>query len=184
MATDEFTKRVEAIRYGQWVLPTPCEDWDVRDLVRHLVYEALWTPPLFEGLTVAEVGDRFEGDILGQDPLDAWLLASVNATSAVSAPGAMERTVHLSFGDFPGHVYAMQLTVDHAVHAWDLSRGIGADDRLPEELAQACYDEVLPQVDMLQASGMFGTPVEVADDAPVQDKLLGLLGRDPRPPAN
>lgn len=181
MATDEFTRRVEAIKYGQWVLPTPCTDWDVRDLVRHLVYESLWTPPLFEGKTVAEVGDQFEGDIVGDDPLSAWMAASVNATAAVSASGAMDRIVHLSFGDFPGSNYAMQLTVDHAVHAWDLARGIGADEQLPEELAQACYDEVVPQMDMLAASGLFAKPVEIDDNASVQDKLLGLLGRDPRP---
>ena len=182
MATDEFTRRVEAIKYGQWVLPTPCSDWDVRTLVRHLVYESLWTPPMLAGKTIEEVGDRFEGDILGGDPLDAWLAASKNATAAVNGEGAMDRTVHLSFGDFPGSNYTMQLTVDHAVHAWDLARGIDVDDQLPEELAQACYDEVVPQQAMLAASGLFAPPVEIGDDASVQDKLLALLGRDPRAP--
>ena len=45
----------------------------------------------------------------------------------------MERTVHLSFGECPADEYVDQLAIDLAVHAWDLARGIGADDTVPNE---------------------------------------------------
>ena len=32
---------------------------------------------------------------------------------------------------------------------------------------------------MLRASGQYGPQVPVADDAPVQDRLIGFIGRDP-----
>jgi hypothetical protein len=37
----------------------------------------------------------------------------------------------------------------------------------------------------MRASGQFGPAVPVPDDAPVQDRLIGFIGRDPawRPPA-
>src|SRR5947209_4619968 len=105
VALEEFGRRVDAITQGDWGLSTPCTDWDVRALVRHLVYECVWSPPLLAGQTIAEVGDRFEGDILGDDPKAAWKAAATGADQAVSEAGAMERIVHLSFGDFPGEVY-------------------------------------------------------------------------------
>ena len=178
-AVEEFGRRVEAVADNQWGLPTPCADWDVRALVRHLVYENLWTVPLFEGQTVEQVGDRYEGDILGADAKVAWRDSARQAQDAVGRPGAMDRTVHLSFGDFPGSGYTMQLITDLTVHAWDLARGIGADDELDAELVQACYDDVVPMEAMLRASGMFGEKVEVGDDASTQARLLGLLGRQP-----
>jgi uncharacterized protein (TIGR03086 family) len=178
-AIDEFGRRVEAVGDNQWGLPTPCRDWDVRTLVHHLVYENLWAVPLFDGQTVEAVGDRYEGDLLGDDPKAAWRDSGDRAKRAVSAPGAMNATVHLSFGDFPGSFYAMQLVTDLAVHAWDLARGIGADDQIDPEVVQACYDTVLPMEPMLRTSGLFGEKIEVGDQAEVQSKLLGLLGRQP-----
>jgi uncharacterized protein (TIGR03086 family) len=178
-AIDEFGRRVEAIADNQWGLPTPCADWDVRALVHHLVYENVWAPALFEGQTVEQVGDRFEGDLLGGEPEAAWKDSAQQALGAVSRPGAMAQTVHLSFGDFPGEAYAMQLTTDLAVHAWDLARGIGADDRLDPELVEACYAAALPMEPMLRQSGMFGDKVDVGPDADTQAKLLGMMGRTP-----
>ena len=52
----------------------------------------------------------------------------------------MERTVHLSFGDHPGSEYAMQLAADHLVHAWDLARSLGVDDRLDAARCAAVND--------------------------------------------
>jgi uncharacterized protein (TIGR03086 family) len=175
---EEFGQRVMAIGAGDWARPTPCTDWGVRDLVRHLVYEELWAPPLLAGATIAEVGDRFEGDILGDDPQVAWKEAAAHALAA-AAPSVLRRTVHLSFGDFPGQEYLGQLTADHVIHAWDLARGINADERLDPELVQFVYDFMAPQADQWAAAGVFAPPVDVPADADLQSKLLAMSGRTP-----
>ena len=51
-ATDWYGSNVRQIRDGQWGDPTPCSEWDVRALVRHLVYENVWVPPLMAGQTI------------------------------------------------------------------------------------------------------------------------------------
>ena len=100
-AVEEFGARVQAVADDQWELPTPCSDWNVRQLVNHLVYEDRWTVPLMEGGTLAEVGDRFEGDLLGDDPKAAWDASSAEAVRAVQGDGALGRTVDLSSGPTP-----------------------------------------------------------------------------------
>jgi len=97
-AVVEFDARVRQVGDHQWQAATPDEDWTVRDLVNHLVGEDLWAPLLLAGSTIAEVGDRFDGDVLGAEPTAAWRLASAGAVRAVEGDGAMDRLVHLSFG--------------------------------------------------------------------------------------
>jgi uncharacterized protein (TIGR03086 family) len=177
-SVEEFGQRVMAIGVGDWSRPTPCSEWSVRDLVRHLVYEELWAPPLLAGATIADIGDRFEGDILGDDPQVAWKEAAAHALAAAS-PGSLQRTVHLSFGDFPGQEYLGQLTADHVIHAWDLARGINADDRLDPELVQFVYDFMAPQADQWAAAGVFAPKVDVPADTDLQSKLLAMSGRTP-----
>src|SRR5437016_8090991 len=108
-ALGEFDQRVRMVRPDQWGCATPCTDWQVRGLVNHLVYEQLWVPPLLDGKTVAEVGDRFEGDQLGDDPVKAWEEAAAAARAALVEPGALDRVVHLSYADRPANEYAMEL---------------------------------------------------------------------------
>jgi uncharacterized protein (TIGR03086 family) len=176
-AMDEFDRRVKAIDDGQWDNPTPNTEWSVRDLVEHLVGEQLWVPLLLGGATIGEVGDRFDGDNLGADPKAAWQSASKAARAAWLEPGATDRTVHLSFGDNPATEYGWQMTLDLAVHAWDLARGIGADDDIPEDLCVAVLDFVRPQIADWSGWGLFAAPVPVPANAGAQTALLGLLGR-------
>jgi uncharacterized protein (TIGR03086 family) len=177
-AVDGFGQRVMAIGGGDWDRPTPCTDWTVRQLVHHLIYEELWAPPLLEGKTIAEIGDRYEGDILGADPQAAWK-ESADAALAAATPEALGRTVHLSFGDFPGEGYLGQLTADHLIHAWDLARGIGGDERLDPELVEFVHDFLAPQVEQWRGAGVFGPAVDVPADADLQTKLLAVTGRAP-----
>src|SRR5918993_2181231 len=164
-ALDEFGRRVHAVRPDQWGCPTPCKDWEGRKLVNHLVAEQLWVPPLLAGATVAELGDTFAaGDVLGADPVAAWDAASAAARAAFAGPGAMRRTVHLSYADRPGEEYAREMIFDLVVHSWDLARGISVDDTVDPDLVEAVYGRLEPDVD-LSASGLFAEPVPVPPDA-------------------
>ncbi|MBT2543915.1 TIGR03086 family protein [Streptomyces sp. ISL-44] len=173
-----FGERLRAVADDQWDAPTPCAEWSVRDLVNHVTGEQLWIPPLVaEGRTVEELGDAFSGDVLGEDPVAAWDKASAAAHAAFAAPGALDRTVRLSYGPALGSAYCSELTADCVVHTWDLARGTGADDRLPDGLVEFSIKEVMPYADGLAASGMYAAPLEVPAGANAQTRLLGLLGR-------
>lgn len=175
--TESFGARVHAIRDDQWGSRTPCEEWDVRTLVNHLVSENRWMPPLLAGGTIAELGDRFEGDLLGDDGKAAWEDSAAEAVAAVHGDGAMERTVHLSFGDFPGQEYTMQVFADLLVHGWDLARAIGADERLDPDLVEACASWFAAMENGYRAAGAIGPRVDLPPDADSQTRLLAMFGR-------
>jgi uncharacterized protein (TIGR03086 family) len=176
-AVEEFGARVGAVADDQWELPTPCNDWNVRQLVNHLVYENRWTVPLIGGSTIAEVGDRYEGDLLGDRPQAAWDESSAEAVRAVGSEGALERVVDLSSGPTPAGEYVSQLFADHLVHAWDLARAIGADERLDPELVAACAAWFASMEDLYRSIGAIGPRPETPPGADAQTTLLAAFGR-------
>ena len=178
-SVEEFGTRVRAVGPDQWHLPTPCSEWDVHDLVNHLVNEERWAVPLLEGRTMEEVGDRFDGDLLGEHPARAWEEAARGALAATEQGGVLERTVHVSFGDISGQEYLSQLTTDHVIHAWDLARATGGDERLDPELVDFVRGYLMPQVEQWRQAGVFGAKVDPAPGADAQAELLALTGRSP-----
>ncbi len=172
-----FSDRVAQVGDDQWGLPTPCADWSVRDLVGHVTGENLWVGPLMAGQTVEQVGDRFDGDVLGDDPRAAYDGSAVGALDAVAGPGAMERTVHLSFGDAPGREYTMQLVADLVIHGWDLARAIGADERIEPDLVAAVSIWFAAVADAYRQAGAIGPAPAVPEGADDQTRLLAEFGR-------
>jgi uncharacterized protein (TIGR03086 family) len=174
----EFGTRVHAVD-RHWADDSPLPGWTVRELVAHLVYEERWAPPLLEGATMEQVGDRFEGDLLGPDPVAAFDAAAAGALAAIRGDGVLERTVHLSFGDHPGREYVMQLAADHLVHAVDLARAIGADEAMDPGAVAAVLDWFGPMEGMYREFGVIGPRVQWPVGAGPQSRLLGMMGRTP-----
>jgi uncharacterized protein (TIGR03086 family) len=176
--TVEYWDRVAAgVAAGQWDAPTPCTDWSVRDLVNHVTGEELWTVPLLAGSTIQEVGDRFDGDVLGSDPQDTGHRAALAAADAVDRTDP-KGTVHLSYGDEVVEEYANQLAADHLIHGWDLAVAIGADARLDPELVAEVAAWFAGREEMYRASGAIGPHVDASGDP--QTDLLAAFGRDAR----
>jgi uncharacterized protein (TIGR03086 family) len=176
-AVEEFGARVKAVGDDQWELPTPCSDWNVRQLVNHLVYENRWTVPLMGGSALVEVGDRYEGDLLGDRPKAAWEESSEEAVRAVQADGALDRIVDLSSGPTPAREYVSQLFADHLIHAWDLARAVGADERLDPELVEACGSWFASMEDLYRSIGAIGERPDTPAGADAQTVLLAAFGR-------
>jgi uncharacterized protein (TIGR03086 family) len=175
-----FVDRVDLVRPEQWTNSTPCSDWDVRALINHIVYEQRWSVPLFAGATIADVGDQFEGDLLGSDPPATVRAAADEALTAIDDPDVLDRTVHLSFGDTPAAEYLYQLFADHLVHGWDLAVGIDADRTLDPDLVRECLQWFADHEQGYRSSGAIGPAGPLPPDPTDQDRLIAAFGRDPR----
>ncbi len=175
-ATARAYSCVAHIQSPQLVNRTPCSKWDLRALLNHVVYELLWAPEIVGGKTIAEVGTIYDGDVLGQDHLDAFRRAVVRADQVVR-DADLEQLVHLSYGDVPLRQYIVDCGGDIMIHTWDIGQSIGATVLFEPAMAQMIYDHSLPQAEELRESGLYGAPLEVSVDADVQTKLLALFGR-------
>jgi uncharacterized protein (TIGR03086 family) len=177
LALDATGRLVAAIPADRWHDPTPCAGWDVHELVSHLVSGNLWAAELGADGTVEEVGERFDGDLLGTDPAGAYAASARGASGVFRRPGALGAPCAVSYGPVPGSVYAGHRFIDVMIHGWDLATSTGQDPRLDDDLAEACRKVAEPQIDMLRASGAFGESLQVAADASAQARLLAMLGR-------
>ncbi|MFG1947875.1 TIGR03086 family metal-binding protein [Nonomuraea sp. NPDC048826] len=166
-ATEKTVGLVLAVRQDQLGLPTPCEKFDVRDLVSHLE----WVAELFESLALQ--GERVEqGPYAGDFPeraertLKAW--SRPEAWEGVSPAMGMPMTAL-------AHMYL----TDMVAHGWDLARATGqAYEPDPEAVALGLgFTESMAE--MGRQRGAFGPAVAVPDTASPLDRLLGLTGRDP-----
>jgi uncharacterized protein (TIGR03086 family) len=149
----------------------------VRDLTNHVVGEDLWTAPLMRGGTIAEVGDRFDGDLLGSDPVKQALVAATEATQVVAETLPSHGTVHLSYGEEQMDEYVHQLAADHLVHAWDLAVATGGDPQLDPDLVAEVAAWFAEREDLYRQAGMIAERAEPTGDP--QGDLLAAFGRDP-----
>ncbi len=178
-ALEHARRPVAGVGDDQWQAASVCDGWTVRELVNHVVTGNYWAAELGSGLTIEAVGDRLDGDVLGTDPLRAYDDSALIAAAVFRAPGAMEAPCAVSYGPVPGEIYCGHRFLDVLVHGWDVASSTGQDTTLDPELVEACFAVVEPQLDMLVASGMFGTALETPEGADRQTQLLAVLGRRP-----
>ena len=178
---------VDQISDAQWTMKMP--DWfqrgksqtapTLRDTINYHAYDDAWVPDVLAGLTVDQVGTKYDGDLLGDDPkasFAGYVRAAVDAVRQLSEPGV---TVHLSYGDFPARVYLQHISYFRGLRVHDIAKVIGAETTMPPPLVQGLWDMLVPQIDQWRAMGVFGPSVPVSTSAPLQDRLLGLTGRQP-----
>lgn len=174
---EAWVDRVNTVATDQWDRPTPCRRWRVRDLVNHVTGEDLWTVPLMRGARLEEVGDRFDGDLLGDEPIGRSLHAAGEATRIVAERLPGHGTVHLSYGEEQMDEYVRQLAADHLVHAWDLAVATGGDARLDPHLVAEVATWFTEREDLYRGAGIIGAALTARGDA--QSQLLAAFGRDP-----
>ena len=173
-----WESRVDGVGDDAWGNSTPCEAWTVRDLVNHVVGEELWTVPLMAGATIADVGDRFDGDVLGESPAETSHEAAAAAVRSVDEVAPRGVKVHLSYGDEDAEEYLLQLAADHLVHGWDLAVATGSDARLDPELVEAVAAWFAQREELYRAGGAIAGHVDRHGDP--QTELLAAFGRDAR----
>ena len=153
----------------------------LREIINYHAYDDAWVPDMLAGKTMAEAGvDKVKGDLLGTEPKPRFAEIVNKACAAVRQLDDLDRTVHLSFGDFPARGYLWQANLFRGLRARDIAKVIGLDFELPEAVVVGIWEEVRPHAEEWRAIGVFSAEVPVSEGAPLLDRLLGLTGRDPK----
>jgi uncharacterized protein (TIGR03086 family) len=174
---EAWQRRLDAVGPEQWGRPTPCAEWDVRAIANHVVGEQRWTRPLLQGMTIADVGGRFDGDLLGDDPQRTGGDAAAEAVAAVDELLDGIEKVHLSYGDEDASEFVHQLCADHLIHAWDLAMATGQDPRLEPELVADVAAWFADREELYRSAGVTGPRAAGGGDP--QCDLLAAFGRSP-----
>ncbi|MBV9411170.1 MAG: TIGR03086 family protein [Acidimicrobiia bacterium] len=175
----EFRRVLGSVRREQWELPTPCEEWDVRELVNHVIGGNRRYEMLLHDASAADLLPTRSQDHVGGDAVASFDTTAAEAIAAFEEPGALERTVHHPAGDRSGLDLLWLRVAEWAVHAWDLARAIGADDRLNPELVDALLARLTDHGTGLEAGGYYAAAATPGANASPQARLLLLAGRQP-----
>ena len=147
---------------------TPCDEWDVRTLLNHMLDTQRYFLASARGEDASPPAPE-PPEVLSSDPLADFENVRSEMLEAFDDPRVQERT-----GPALGIAFSDQL-----LHGWDLARATKQDATMPADLAQAAYDTIHGRFTDEQRTGVFKPELEVGADASAQDKLLAYTGRDP-----
>jgi len=176
-AMAQATQVIAKVAPADFKLPTPDTEWNVRRLIKHMLYELSWTADIVHGATMAEVGDKYDGNLIGESLPAAWQAAANAAEQAIDRCD-LNSIAHLSYADRTVAEYLKEAASDQLIHSWDLGVAIGQKVKFDPDIAQLIYDDTLPGAPTMSATGLFAPVLKVAENAPLQTKLLALYGRD------
>ncbi|MHB1864647.1 MAG: TIGR03086 family metal-binding protein [Candidatus Saccharimonadales bacterium] len=171
------TSAVRLVQDADYTKPTPDSEWDVKDLASHMLYELSWVPDIVSGKLVSEVGDKYDGDLIGENLRRNWLEAETTAINSVKNCD-LKGVAHLSWRDATNEYYLKQAASDQLIHAWDLSAALARPVKFDTEIAEYLYAYNYPNKDRMASSGLFGAELEVPKSSDIQTRLLALYGRD------
>ena len=178
---DGASALVGSVQPGELTRPTPCEAWDVRALLNHMVVGNQMIAGVMARNTAGvrphapaagrrrqRPGGRVQRRGHGRaDGLARAGRARAHADDAVGANAA-------------GVVIGFHL-LDQVAHSWDLAKALGRGGPIDADLAEAALAFARQSVrpEMRGPKSPIGKEVPCPANAPAQDRLAAFLGRQP-----
>jgi hypothetical protein len=151
-------------------------DQTLRDIVAAHARDEAWIPDILAGRTMAEVGDRWEGDLLGDDPIGSYDALNDAATAAAGQSLDPATIAHFSYGDFPLAEGLIHVSLYRAFQAWSIAKFTGQRFHLSPELLGLMNELVMPRADDWRAIGVFPIAIEPPAGADAETVLLCAAG--------
>jgi uncharacterized protein (TIGR03086 family) len=164
---DAFEALIDGTPPERWASPSPCKGWLARDVVAHVVdYSA---HVLRETVGMSQVPAFADFD----DPVAAFRGMREEVERVLDDPGTPP--------DVANYV-DLAVSLDLPQHGWDLAKATGQDTTIdPDEvgLLWSSLSRDTKAWGWQRDNGWYAAAVPVPEDAPLQDRVLGLLGRNP-----
>lgn len=160
---------VSGIAPDQLDNPTPCANFTVEGVLEHMIAVATAFAAAYRGEQPPEL------DVA--DPLGSFGPVLGDLVAAITAPGALDRTIQAPFGKLPGDTFARFVVLDGLVHGWDLATSTGQSYDPPDELVAAAFAFAREAIDPLRDGDTFANAVEPATGASPIERLANYTGR-------
>lgn len=159
---------VDSIDRSQFELPTPCDEWNVRQVLEHIIggNRRIAGNPAAEG-----------EDVIGDDLSAAYTASAAGAAAAFAAEGGLDRMYTLKIGEFPGHFAVLARSTDQLAHAWDLARATGMSTDLSPDLYVVALDLMQTRFATVGRSVSFADEKPAPDGATAADRFAAFAGR-------
>ncbi|MBD0748021.1 TIGR03086 family metal-binding protein [Streptomyces sp. CBMA152] len=180
-AAHAVARLIDGVRDDQLAAPTPCPKYSVRELVGHIA-----------GLTGAFTAAAHKnfGPATGTDPgsvtpvlPEDWRTGLPGRLTALAeawrAPQAWDGDTQAGGVTFPAAIAGVVALNELVVHGWDLARATGQEYDPGAAGLEVAYGFFAANRDSTLRAPAFGPVVEVPEDAPLLDRVVGLSGRDP-----
>ena len=173
----ELDRVMRAVPAGAWDAPSPCEGWSAREVAGHAIAVVV---NVGAKLGANDPVDAFAdlATTAGDDPATTCRRARVATLAALDRPGTLTTPVVSSLGEMTIDDYVALMAHDALVHAWDIARATGVDERLDPWLVDLVFAR-MRRNGLPRAADRYGDEIDVAPDADAQTRLLAYTGRRP-----
>lgn len=171
---------VEGVKPAQHEQATCCDDWNVHELLNHMVGGATMFGHVARSGAMPNMPSGTRTDFVGTDPAASFAKAATECCAAWREREDMDAVVRMPFGELPARDAARISLLEATIHAWDLAQATGQPHGISDDLAEATLAVARGFVsDQAREAGAFKPVVDVPADAPAADRLAGFLGRQP-----
>tara|TARA_Y100000590_G_scaffold371389_1_gene433774 strand:- start:805 stop:1416 length:612 start_codon:yes stop_codon:yes gene_type:complete len=178
---------IASISNDQMSLATPCDLWDVKDVINKLVASTR----LFTGFGLRQQPDPSldlinPKDLIGDDPVGVYLAAAKECRDAWRSPGALDGLATSTIGEAKARAVLNARIFDTTVLTWDISQACDVDHLIDDE--QAGYvlfvaERLVPAV-RSQSPERYKEEVTDVTGTTTVDQLIAITGRHPSWKAN
>ncbi len=168
IATRQARSVITGVKPEQMKKPTPCVEWDVAALVRHMINAQANSAGTISGGQVPP----------GKTPLESFDAAVSIMLKAVKSPAGLEKKVQGRQGEVPAAQVLGGACMDLTVHTWDLATATGQDTKLALEVVEFIFP-IVEGIAKRGSSKAFSAPIDVQAHASQQDKMIAMTGRKP-----
>jgi uncharacterized protein (TIGR03086 family) len=175
---------VDSVTMDQLGWPTPCAEWDLSDLLAHMIAQHCGFAAAADGNTT----DLSMWDVhpVGDEPAAAYTAAARRVMAAFAAHADQLRAFFLpeirDGGPFPAEMAIGFHLVDYVVHAWDVAASLDIDAGFAPGLVDAALSiaERVPTGPAREVPDTpFGAPLIGGRTQSPMERMLLLLGRSP-----
>ena len=181
-AAQQLATLVGNVPDDQLGAPTPCPAYTVGDLVDHIggFAKAFTWAATKESLDMEPSAPSGDAARLEPGWRDRITTDIVGLAEAWEDPAAWTGMTKAGPIDLPGEIGGLVALDELVLHGWALAAATGQPFAVDPAALQAVHGFVTQfsaPGDEEQRDGLFGPVVEVADDAALLDRVLGLAGR-------